>query len=326
MKISIIGSGKVGATTALFLAEKGLAEIVLLDVVEGLPQGQALDIMQAAPWQGFEGGIRGSNDYRDTASSKLVVVTAGLPRRPGISRLDLLKKNAVILQSVVKEVVRYSPQAKIMVVTNPLDVMTSLALQVSGFERERVLGMGGVLDAARFRYFLAKEMKVPVRETSALVIGMHSELMLPLPKYCTVSGKPITEIMSRERIDNLISRTRQGGAEIVAFLKTGSAYVAPAAAITEMVEVIIKDKKALLPASVYLQGEYGLEGVCMGMPVRLGKKGMEGIIQLELTSEEKLTLKRSAVEIKEALREIGNYPGSKFRVHGSRLNRSKLNT
>ena len=305
MKISIIGSGKVGATTALFLAEKGLAEIVLLDVVEGLPQGKALDMMQAAPGQGFEGKIQGSNDYRDTAASELVVVTAGLPRRPGMSRLDLLKKNAAIVQSVVEEVMRYSPQAKIIVVTNPLDVMTYLALETSGFERERVLGMGGVLDSARFRYFLAEEMKVPVRETSALVIGMHSELMLPLPKYCTVSGRPIAEIMSRERIENLVSCTRKAGAEIVAFLKTGSAYVAPAASIAEMVEVIIKDKKNILPASVYLQGEYGLEGVCMGVPVRLGRKGMEEIVQLELTSEEKSILTRSAEEIKEALQNLG---------------------
>lgn len=305
MKISVIGSGNVGAMAALFMAEKELADIVLVDVVEGLPQGKVLDMMQAAPWQGFEGGILGSNDYRDTAGSGLVVVTAGLARKPGMSRLDLLKKNADIVRSVVEEVMKYSPQAKIIMVTNPLDVMTYLALKVSGFERERVLGMGGVLDASRLRYFLAEEMKVSVRETSALVIGMHSELMLPLPEHCTVSGKPITEIMARERIDNLINRTRKAGAEIVAFLKTGSAYVAPAASIAEMVEVIIKDKKDILPASVYLQGEYGLEDVCIGVPVRLGKRGVEEIVQLELTSEEKSTLNKSVAEIKEALKALG---------------------
>lgn len=305
MKISVLGSGNVGATTALFMAEKGLAEIVLIDVVEGLPQGKALDMMQAAPLQGFEGGIRGSNDYRDTAGSELLVITAGLARKPGMSRLDLLKKNAAIVRSVLEGTVKYSPQAKIVMVTNPLDVMTYLAWKVSGFGWERVLGMGGMLDSARFRYFLASEMKVPVRKTSALVIGMHSELMLPLPEHCTVSGKPITEVMSRERIDHLIERTRRAGAEIVAYLKTGSAYVAPAASIAEMVEVIIRDKKALLPASVYLQGEYGLEDVCLGVPVRLGRAGAEEIVQLELTSEEKSTLNKSAEEIKEALESIG---------------------
>ena len=304
MKISVIGSGNVGAMAALFMAEKGLADIVLVDVVEGLPQGKVLDMMQAAPWQGFEGSILGSNDYRDTAGSELVVVTAGLARKPGMSRLDLLKKNAAIVRSVVEEVVRYSPHAKIVMVTNPLDVMTYLALKVSGFERERVLGMGGVLDSARFRYFLAEEMRVSVRETSALVIGMHSELMVPLPEHCTVSGKPITEVMSRERIDNLIERTRKAGAEIVAFLKTGSAYVAPAASIAEMVGVIVKDEKDVLPASVYLQGEYGVEGVCIGVPVRLGKDGVEEIVRLELTSEEKSTLNKSVVEIKEALKNL----------------------
>ena len=304
MRISVIGSGNVGATAAFFMAVKGMAEVVLVDVVEGLPQGKALDMMEAAPLQGFEGVIRGSNDYRDTAGSELVVITAGLARKPGMSRLDLLKKNAAIVRSVVEEVVKYSPRAKIIMVTNPLDVMTYLAFKVSGFERERVIGMGGVLDSSRLRYFLAEEMKVPVRETSALVMGMHSELMLPLPEHCTVSGKPVPEVMSREQMDNLISRTRKAGAEIVAFLKTGSAYMAPAASIAEMVEVIIKDKKDVLPASVYLQGEYGVEGICIGVPVRLGRNGVEEIVRLELTSGEQSTLNKSVTEIKEALKSI----------------------
>jgi len=304
MKISIIGSGNVGATAAVFLAKKELGDIVLLDVVEGLPQGKVLDIMEAAALQGFETGIFGSNDYRDTAGSELVVITAGLARKPGMNRLDLLKKNAAIVRSVVEKVAEYSPQAKIIMVTNPLDVMTYLALKVSGFERERVLGMGGVLDSSRLRYFLAEEMKVPVRETAALVIGMHGELMLPLPGHCLISGKPVTELISRERIAALFARTRKAGAEVVGLLKTGSAYVAPAASIAEMVEVIIKDKKDLLPASVYLQGEYGLEDVCIGVPVRLGKNGVEEIIRLELNSEEKATLHKSAAEIKEALKNL----------------------
>jgi len=304
VKISVIGSGNVGATAALFMAAKELAKIVLVDVVEGLPQGKALDMMQASPLSRFDNVIMGSNDYRDTAGSELVVITAGLARKPGMSRLDLLRKNAVIVRSVVEEVVKYSPQAKIVMVTNPLDVMTYLAFKVSGFKREKVLGMGGVLDSSRFRYFLAEEMKVSVKETSALVIGMHSELMLPLPEHSAVSGKPIPEIISRERIDNLINRTRKAGAEIVAFLKTGSAYVAPAASIAEMAEIIVRDKKEILPASVYLQGEYGLEGICIGVPVRLGKEGIEEIIRLELTSEEKATLNKAEVEIKEALKNL----------------------
>ncbi|NOX97235.1 MAG: malate dehydrogenase [Nitrospirae bacterium] len=305
MKISVIGSGNVGATAALFMAVKELAKIVLVDVVEGLPQGKALDMMQASPLSRFDNVIMGSNDYGDTAGSELVVITAGLARKPGMSRLDLLRKNATIVRSVVEEVVKYSPQAKIVMVTNPLDVMTYLAFKVSGFKREKVLGMGGVLDSSRFRYFLAEEMKVPVRETSALVIGMHSELMLPLPEHCTVSGKPIPEIISREQIDNLINRTRKAGAEIVGFLKTGSAYVAPAASIAEMAEIIVRDKKEILPASVYLQGEYGLEGICIGVPVRLGKEGVEEIIPLDLNSEEKATLHKAEAEIKEALKNLG---------------------
>ncbi len=304
MKISVIGSGNVGATAALFMAVKELAKIVLVDVVEGLPQGKALDMMQASPLSRFDNVIMGSNDYEDTAGSELVVITAGLARKPGMSRLDLLRKNATIVRSVVEEVVKYSPQAKIVMVTNPLDVMTYLAFKVSGFKREKVLGMGGVLDSSRFRYFLAEEMKVPVRETSALVIGMHSELMLPLPEHCTVSGKPIPEIISREQIDNLINRTRKAGAEIVAFLKTGSAYVAPAASIAEMAEIIVRDKKEILPASVYLQGEYGLEGICIGVPVRLGKEGIEEIIPLDLNSEEQATLHKAEAEIKEALKNL----------------------
>lgn len=304
MKISIIGSGQVGATAALYLAEKELGDIVLVDVVEGFPQGKALDMMQATPLRGLALNIVGSNDYRDTADSEVVVVTAGLARKPGMTRLDLLRQNAKIIREVIEKVERYNPQTKLLMVTNPLDVMTELALRVSGFERERVLGMGGVLDSSRLRYFLARELKVPVEETSALVIGVHGELMLPLPQYCTVSGKPITEIMPKSKLDNLIEHTRRAGAEIVSLLKKGSACFAPAAAVAEMVEAMVKDKKEILPASVSLQGEYGLEGICLGVPVRLGKGGAEEIVELELTSEEKTTLDKSVAELKEALKEL----------------------
>ena len=307
MKISVIGSGNVGATTALFLAEKGLAEIVLLDVVEGLPQGKALDMMQAAPLKGMDTNIIGSNDYRDISNSEIVVVTAGLARKPGMSRLDLLKENAKIVESVIESVIEYSPGTKIMMVTNPLDAMTYLALKVSGFGRERVLGMGGVLDSARFRYFLARELRVSVKHISAMVIGVHGEGMLPLPRHSTVNGRPITEIISREGIDKLIERTRGAGAEVVSLLKTGSAYFAPAASVAEMVEAVVNDKKVVLPCSVYLQGEYGLSDICLGTAVKLGKKGAEEVIELELTSEEKTFLNKSAAQLKESLKNLDSY-------------------
>ena len=307
MKISVIGSGNVGATAALFLAEKELGEIVLIDIVEGIPQGKALDMMQAAPLKGMDTNIIGSNQYRDTANSEIVVVTAGLARQPGMSRLDLLKQNAKVVKSIIESVVQYSPGTKIMMVTNPLDVMTYLALKVSGFQQERVFGMGGVLDSARFRYFLARELGVSVKDTSALVIGVHGEGMLPLPKYSTVNGKPITEIMSKEKIDKLIEQTRGAGAEIVSLLKRGSAYFAPAASVAEMVEAVVKDKKVVLPCSVYLQGEDGLSAICLGTAVKLGKKGVEEVIELELTSEEKDFLNKSAAQLKENLKNLDSY-------------------
>ncbi len=307
VKISVIGSGNVGATSALFLAEKELGEIVLVDIVKGLPQGKALDMMQAAPLKRMDTNIIGSNDYGDTANSDIVVVTAGLVRKPGMSRLDLLKENAKIVRSVIREVVKHSPEAKILMVTNPLDVMTYLALKVSDFQRERVSGMGGVLDSARFRYFLAKELGVSVKNTSALVIGVHGEAMLPLPGHSTVNGNPITEMMSRERIDKLIEQTRSAGAEIVSLLKTGSAYFTPAASIAEMVEAVVNDKKAVMPCSVYLQGEYGLSDICLGTAVKLGKKGVEEVIELELTSEEKDFLNKSATQLKENLKNLDSY-------------------
>ncbi|MCK4436910.1 malate dehydrogenase [bacterium] len=307
MKISIIGSGNVGATAAFFLAEKELGEIVLIDIVEGLPQGKALDMMQSAPLRGMDTNIVGSNDYQDTANSEIVVVTAGLARKPGMSRLDLLKENARIVKSIIESVVQYNPETKIMMVTNPLDAMTYLALKVSGFQRERVFGMGGVLDSARFRYFLARELGVSVKDASALVIGVHGEGMLPLPGHSAANGKPITEIMSKEKIDKLIEQTRGAGAEIVSLLKRGSAYFAPAASVAEMVEAVVKDKKVVLPCSVYLQGEYGLSDICLGTAVRLGKKGVEEVIELELTSEEKDFLNKSAAQLKENLKNLDSY-------------------
>ena len=298
-KVTVVGAGNVGATTAQRIAEAGLADVVLIDIVEGLPQGKGLDLAEAAPVVGHDARITGSNDYADTAGSDIVVVTSGLARQPGMSRDDLLAKNAGIVRSVVEQAVRHSPDTILVIVTNPLDAMCHVALQASGFPRERVLGMAGVLDSARFRTFIAMELGVSVQDTHAFVLGGHGDTMVPLPRYSTVAGIPITELMSAERVEALVDRTRNGGAEIVAMLKTGSAYYAPAASTYEMVESILLDRKRVLPCATYLQGEYATDGLFVGVPVVLGKGGMERIIEISLTGEEQSAFDASAGSVRE---------------------------
>ncbi len=298
-KVTVIGAGNVGATTAQRIIETGLADVVLVDIVEGLPQGKALDLAEAAPVVGYDVKVTGTNDYADTAGSKIIVVTSGLARQPGMSRDDLVAKNAGIVAAVVKQAVAVSPRAIIIVVTNPLDAMCHVAMQASGFPRERVIGMAGVLDSARFRHFIAAELDVSVRDVRAFVLGGHGDTMVPLPRYSTVGGVPITELMTEERIAALVDRTRNGGAEIVALLKTGSAYYAPAASVVEMVEAILLDRRRILPCAVYLQGEYGIDGLFVGVPVVLGDGGMEQVIEIALSDDEKAALDHSAAAVRE---------------------------
>ena len=298
-KVTIVGSGNVGATSAQRIVDKGLADVVLVDIVEGVPQGKGLDLQQSGPVEAYDFQILGTNDYKDTAGSDVVVITAGLPRRPGMSRDDLLLKNYEIVKSVTKQVAEYSPESILIVVSNPLDAMVQTAFKVSGFPKNRVIGMAGVLDSARFRTFIAMELNVSVENIHAFVLGGHGDTMVPLPRYSTVAGVPITELLSKERIDALVKRTANGGAEIVSLLKTGSAYYAPSAATIEMVEAIFKDKKKILPCAAYLEGEYGIHGLYVGVPVKLGKNGVEEIIQINLTPEEDAALKRSAAAVKE---------------------------
>jgi malate dehydrogenase len=298
-KISIIGAGNVGGTLAQRLAERDYADIVLVDIIDGLPQGKGLDILESAPVVGYDTNIIGTNDYADTANSDLVVITSGMARKPGMSRDDLVLANGEIIRSVVEQVMKYSPNTILLMVTNPLDAMTQLALHVSGLPRERVIGQSGVLDSARFRTFIAMELGVSFRDVQAMVLGGHGDTMVPLPRYATVSGVPITELIPPDRIQALVQRTIDGGAEIVRLLKTGSAFYAPSAATAEMVDAIILDQKRLVPACVYLQGEYGINGVCVGVPVILGAGGAEKIIELKLTEEELAALHRSAAAVRE---------------------------
>ncbi len=299
MKISVIGAGNVGATTACKLAEKDLAnEVVLVDILEGIPQGKALDLWESAPVDGYDTLCTGSNSYEETAGSDIVVVTAGLARKPGMSRDDLLEANTKIVKSVAENLGRQSPNAVIIVVSNPLDVMTYVTWKVTGFPSERVFGMAGILDTARFRSFIALALGVSVRDISAMVLGGHGDSMVPLPRYTTVAGVPLAELMDSETIEQIIQRTRDGGAEIVKYLKTGSAYYAPAAAAVEMVEAVIKDNKRILPCSCYLQGQYGLSDVYVGVPAKLGSKGVEMILELNLSDEEKAALSNSAEDVK----------------------------
>jgi malate dehydrogenase len=293
-KLSIIGAGNVGATIAHWIAAKELGDIVLVDIVEGLPQGKALDLLEAGPIEGFDLHIVGANIYDETEGSDVVVVTAGVPRKPGMSREDLVSVNQRIMTQVVEQVAPRSPDAVLIVVTNPLDTMAYLAYKVSGFPRERVIGQAGALDTARFRTFIAMELNVSVENVHATVLGGHGDEMVPLPRYSTVAGVPLTELMTPQQIERLVERTRRGGGEIVSLLKKGSAYYAPSAAVTQMIEAILKDKKLILPCSVYLEGEYGLRDIFFGVPVKLGAGGAEEIVEIELTGEERAALERSA--------------------------------
>jgi len=298
-KVSIIGAGNVGATCAFRIAENGYADIVLLDVIEGLPQGKGLDMLEATPIIDSDIKIMGTNDYRETANSDIVVITSGVPRKPGMSRDELVLTNMKIVQEVTEKVVQYSPNCIIIVVTNPLDAMTQLALHISKFPRNRVVGQSGILDSARFRTFIAQELDVSVKDVSTCVLGGHGDTMVPITRLCTVGGVPITELLPKEKIDSLVERTIKGGAEIVSLLKTGSAFYAPAAATAQMVDAIILDKKEILPCAAYLEGEYGISGVVVGVPVKLSKNGIEQIIELELVPEEDAALKKSANAVRE---------------------------
>ena len=300
-KVTIVGSGNVGATAAHWIASKELADVVLIDIIEGVPQGKGLDLLEAMPIEKRDSATLGTNDYADTANSNIVVITAGIPRKPGMSRDDLLNTNFRIMSDVVGKVVHFSPNCILIVVSNPLDAMAQTAYKISGFPRERVIGMAGILDSARFRAFIALELNVSVENVSAFVLGGHGDTMVPLPRYSTVAGIPITQLMDQATIERIVQRTRDGGAEIVKYLKTGSAYYAPSAAATEMVEAILKDKKKILPCAAYLNGEYGIHGLFVGVPVKLGAKGIEQIIEIKLTPEEKAALDKSAAAVKELI-------------------------
>jgi len=304
-KVSIVGAGNVGATAAHWIVAKELADVVLIDVVEGVPQGKALDLLQALPIEKSDVHVTGSNDYADTANSDIVIITAGLPRKPGMSRDDLLHTNYKIMTDVVQKVVTYSPETILIIVSNPLDAMAQAAYRLSGFNRERVIGMAGVLDSGRYRSFIAAELNVSVDNVNSFVLGGHGDTMVPLLRYSTVAGIPITELLSKERIAAIVQRTRDGGAEIVKYLKTGSAYYAPSAAAVEMVEAILKDKKKILPCAAYLQGEFGIDGYYIGVPCKLGAAGLEQIMEIMLTPDEDAALKRSAAAVKELCEVIG---------------------
>ncbi len=297
-KITIVGAGFVGATAAHWAAIKELGDICLVDIVEGMPQGKALDLLEASPVEGYDANIVGTNDYADTADSDIVIITAGLPRKPGMSRDDLLFKNAEIVKSVTEQVVKYSPNAFLIIVSNPLDAMVYVAHKVSGFPTNRVMGMAGVLDAARFRTFIAMELGVSVEDVTAFVLGGHGDTMVPLPRYSTVAGIPLPDLLPKEKIDALVERTRNGGAEIVNLLKTGSAFFAPSASAIQMAEAILKDKKRILPCAAYCDKEYDVGGYFVGVPVILGGNGVEKVIEIKLTPEEKDAFKRSVEAVK----------------------------
>jgi malate dehydrogenase len=305
-KITVVGAGHVGATCAQRLAELELArEVVLIDVVEGIPQGKALDQLQSGPVEGFDTRVTGATDYEVASDSEIFIVTAGIARKPGMSRDDLLKTNAGIVRSVSQEITRVAPESIIIMVSNPLDVMAYVAMKTTGFPRERVIGMAGVLDTARYRTFLAAELDVSVEDIQALVLGGHGDTMVPLVDYTTVSGIPVRQLLSQERIDALIQRTRSGGAEIVAYLKTGSAYYAPSSAAVQMAEAIAKDKRRILPCAAYLEGEYGQTGIFFGVPCKLGEGGLREIVQVELTERERSELEKSAVAVRSTIAALG---------------------
>ena len=298
-KVTVVGGGNVGASCAMNLAFKELADVVLVDVVEGVPQGKGLDMLQSGPIEGFDVRITGANDYEPTANSDVVVITAGLARKPGMSRDDLLFANYEVVKAVTEQVVKYSPNAILVLVTNPLDAMCWTAHQVSKFSKNRVIGMAGVLDTARFRTFIAAELNVSVENVTAVVLGGHGDTMVPIVRLSSVSGIPLTELMDQATLDKLVDRTRNGGAEIVKYLKTGSAYYAPSAAAVEMVESILKDKKKVLPCAAYLEGEYGVNGLFVGVPAKLGARGIEKIYEIQLTADEKAMLAKSSAAVQE---------------------------
>ena len=303
-KITVVGSGNVGATVAHRLADKQLADVVLIDILEGIPQGKGLDLFESGPIEGYDARIRGTNNYADTAGSDLVVLTAGFPRKPGMSRDDLLKANYDVVKGTVEQVVRHSPDCILIVVTNPLDAMAQTAYRVSGFSKNRVVGMAGILDTARYRTFLAEALNVSVQNVQGFVLGGHGDTMVPVPRYTTVAGIPVTELLPKEQLDQIIKRTANGGAEIVSLLKTGSAYYAPSAAVVEMIDAIFNDRKKILPCAAYLEGEYGIHGLFVGVPVKLGARGIEQIIEIKLTAEEQAALQRSANAVKELVKVI----------------------
>jgi malate dehydrogenase len=304
-KVTVIGAGNVGATTAQRIAEAGLADVVLIDIVEGLPQGKGLDLAEAAPVVGHDARITGTNDYADTAGSDIVVVTSGIARKPGMSRDDLMQTNAGIVRAVVEQAAKHSPDAILIIVTNPLDAMCHVALKASGFPRERVLGMAGVLDSARFRSFIAEELGVSVADTHAFVLGGHGDTMVPLSRYSTVAGVPITELLPPDRVRALEERTANGGAEIVALLKTGSAFYAPAASAFEMVDAILRDRKRVLPCAVLLKGEFRTSDLFVGVPVVLGRGGMEKVFEIALTADEQAAFDKSAAAVQELVDKLG---------------------
>jgi malate dehydrogenase len=304
-KITVVGAGNVGATTAQRVAEKELARtVVLVDVVEGIPQGKGLDQWQSAPIEGFDSRLVGTNGYEETADSDLVIITAGIARKPGMSRDDLLNTNAGIVKSVAEQIKQTSPNAILIIVSNPLDVMCYVAKEVTGFPRERVLGMAGVLDTARYRGFLAEALDVSVRDIQAMVLGGHGDTMVPLISYTSVSGIPVTQLMSKEKLDAIVDRTRNGGAEIVKHLKTGSAYYAPSAGAVQMAEAIVNDQRRILPCAAWLQGEYGMSDLFLGVPCKLGRKGLEKVIEVELTADERAALQKSAEAVREPMRAV----------------------
>ena len=298
-KVTVVGAGNVGANCAVRIADKELADVVLVDVVEGVPQGKGLDLLQSGPVQGYDVNVTGANDYEPTANSDIAIITAGFPRKPGMSRDDLLLANFEVIKTATEQVAKYSPNCIIIVVTNPLDAMAQAAFHVSKFSKNRVIGMAGVLDSARFRTFIAQELNVSVENVIGVVMGGHGDTMVPLVRLCNVSGIPLTELMDQATIDKIVDRTANGGAEIVKHLKTGSAYYAPSAAAVEMAESILKDKKKVLPCAAYLEGEYGIKGLYVGVPVKLGARGIEKIYEIKLTPDEQAKLKKSADSVQE---------------------------
>jgi len=304
-KITVVGAGNVGATAAQRLVDKELGDVVLVDIIEGMPQGKALDLAETAPIEGYDSRLVGTNGYKETADSDVVIITSGLARKPGMSRDDLLRTNAEIVGSVTAEIMKYSSNPILIIVSNPLDAMCHVAMKRSGLPKERLIGMAGVLDSARMRCFIAEALKVSVENVTAFVLGGHGDTMVPLPRYSTVAGIPLPDLLPKEKIDQIVARTANGGAEIVSLLKTGSAYYAPSAAAVEMTEAILKDKKKILPCAAYLEGEYGINGLFVGVPVKLGERGIEEIIQINLTTDERAALNKSAAAVQELVNVLG---------------------